>query len=66
MSVIWIVLPLAIVFAVMAVIAFVRCVRGGQYDDLDTPAMRILSDEAPRIDRAPGDTAGVHGSHGRV
>lgn len=54
MSVLYIVLPLAILIAVSAVAAFVWMVRGGQLDDLDTPALRILHDEAPR---APGSTA---------
>lgn len=49
MSVIFIVLPLAIILAIAFVIAFSWCVRSGQYDDVDTPALRILdtSDEGP-------------------
>lgn len=50
MSVIFIILPLAIVMAAIAVAAFRWAVRGGQYDDLETPAYRALyDDEAPRI-----------------
>jgi cbb3-type cytochrome oxidase maturation protein len=45
MSVILIVLPLALVMAGLAVWGFVRAVRSGQYDDLDTPALRVLSDD---------------------
>jgi cbb3-type cytochrome oxidase maturation protein len=48
MSVLYIVLPLAILIAIAAVAAFVWMVKGGQLDDLDTPALRILHDEAPR------------------
>lgn len=48
MSVIFIILPLAIVMAAIAVAAFRWAVRGGQYDDLETPAFRaIYDDEAP-------------------
>ena len=45
MSALWIVIPLAIVMAGLAVIAFIWTVRTGQLDDLDTPATRILTDE---------------------
>lgn len=47
MSVILLVLPLAVVMAGLGVWAFMRSVREGQYDDLDTPALRILSDDTP-------------------
>lgn len=45
MSVIFIVLPLAIVMALLAVFAFVRATRSGQFDDLDTPPHRAIFDE---------------------
>jgi len=45
MSVIYILLPLVLVLAIVAVIAFIWAVRGGQFDDLDTPAVRVLHDE---------------------
>lgn len=50
MSVIFIVLPLAIVVAGAAVLAFVWASRAGQFDDLDTPAVRVAvdDDDAPR------------------
>lgn len=47
MSVIFIVVPLATLVVLVAVIAFVTSVRRGQFDDLDTPAVRMLHDEAP-------------------
>jgi len=47
MSVIFIVVPLATLVVLIAVIAFVISVRRGQFDDLDTPAVRMLHDEAP-------------------
>ncbi|MEL7369494.1 MAG: cbb3-type cytochrome oxidase assembly protein CcoS [Myxococcota bacterium] len=46
MSVLYVVLPLAIVVVIAAVGAFVWMVRDGQFDDLDTPALRVLHDEA--------------------
>lgn len=54
MSVIYIVLPLAIVLAVAAVTAFAWAVRSGQMDDLRTPALRILHDDlAPQLPQNP-------------
>ncbi|MEP6763589.1 MAG: cbb3-type cytochrome oxidase assembly protein CcoS [Gemmatimonadaceae bacterium] len=45
MSVIFIVLPLAILIVGAAVVAFVWSARSGQMDDLETPAVRMLNDD---------------------
>jgi cbb3-type cytochrome oxidase maturation protein len=45
MSVIYILLPAAAALAAVAVAAFIWAVRRGQFDDLDTPAVRILHDD---------------------
>jgi cbb3-type cytochrome oxidase maturation protein len=45
MSVLYVVLPLALVIVGAAVAAFVWSARNGQFDDLDTPAMRVLHDD---------------------
>ena len=45
MSVIFIVVPLATLVVLVAVIAFVVSARHGQFDDLDTPAVRMLHDD---------------------
>lgn len=45
MSVIAIVLPLALLLAAVAVVAFVRSVHEGRMDDLDTPPLRAIHDE---------------------
>ena len=47
MSVLYIVLPLAIVMAGVALTAFILSVRKGQFDDLDTPPLRMLFDDEP-------------------
>jgi cbb3-type cytochrome oxidase maturation protein len=44
-SVIFILLPVAALLAAAAVAAFIWAVRRGQFDDLDTPAVRILHDD---------------------
>ena len=44
----YVLLPAALLFAVAAVAVFAWAARSGQFDDLETPAMRILGDdEAP-------------------
>jgi cbb3-type cytochrome oxidase maturation protein len=45
MSVIFIVVPLATFVVLVAVVAFVVSARRGQFDDLDTPPVRMLHDE---------------------
>lgn len=45
MSVIFFILPLALCFAAVSVWAFLWAARKGQYDDLDTPPLRMLIDE---------------------
>ena len=45
MSVIYILLPVAGLLAAAAVGGFIWAVRRGQFDDLDTPAVRILHDD---------------------
>jgi cbb3-type cytochrome oxidase maturation protein len=46
MTVIYILLPVAVFLAVVALVGFIKATREGQWDDLDTPAHRILHDEA--------------------
>ena len=45
MSVIYLVLPLALVVVALAVWAFVWSSHRGQFDDLDTPPVRALHDD---------------------
>jgi cbb3-type cytochrome oxidase maturation protein len=45
MSVLFIVVPLALFVVLAAVAAYVWSARGGQFDDLDTPAVRMLHDD---------------------
>ena len=51
MSVIFVVIPLAVLVVAAAVGAYVWAARRGQFDDLDTPPMRMLNeDEEKRED----------------
>jgi len=47
MSVLYIALPLAILLGATGLIACLYCIRTGQYDDLDSPSVRILIDDTP-------------------
>ena len=63
MELVYVLLPLALLIAGAAVALFVWAVRSGQYDDLQTPAVRILFDDPPagRLGRPPVDE-GASGS----
>lgn len=52
MSVLFIALPIAILLGAAGMLACVFCIRSGQYDDLDSPSVRILLD-----DRVPNQPA---------
>jgi len=45
MAVIFILLPLALLFSAAALLVFVWAATSGQFDDLSTPAVRILHDD---------------------
>ena len=45
METIFVLLPLALLIAVIAVGLFIWAARTGQFDDLETPAVRILFDD---------------------
>jgi cbb3-type cytochrome oxidase maturation protein len=51
-SVIFVLLPLALIFAAAALGVFLWAALSGQYDDVHTPAVRILhDDDVPEIKR---------------
>ncbi|MGV6814708.1 MAG: cbb3-type cytochrome oxidase assembly protein CcoS [Phycisphaerales bacterium] len=45
MSVIFIMIPAALLLAAIGVAAFVIAAKQGQFDDLDTPALRAVFDD---------------------
>jgi len=57
MSVVFILLPLALLFVGIAITWFVWAVRSGQFDDLETPAVRILFDDEPAA--VPSEESGT-------
>lgn len=56
MNIIFLILPLALILASASVYGFIWATRKGQYDDLDTPPLRLLIDEE-YIDK-PGEDGG--------
>lgn len=47
MTVLFLVLPLAVLFSALAVAAFLWSTKTGQLDDLETPPLRVLRDDSP-------------------
>lgn len=45
MGIIYILLPLSIMLAVVALCGYFWAVKRGQFDDLDTPSRRVLFDD---------------------
>lgn len=61
MAVMFVLLPVALGFAAAALAVFLWAVRTGQFDDLDTPAVRILlDDDGPGADGVPRRSAVVY------
>ncbi len=56
----WLV-PIALGLGGLGLVAFLWCLRSGQYDDLEGAAWRALDDET---DAAPGGDGGVRNSQG--
>jgi len=51
MSILYILIPLALIILGVAVWAFFWAVGSGQFDDLDTPAVRIIMDDDTKPDQ---------------
>jgi cbb3-type cytochrome oxidase maturation protein len=45
MGIIYALIPLSLLLALIALIAYVWAVKSGQFDDLDTPPLRMLYDD---------------------
>ena len=50
MNVLLVLIPLALALAAAFAAAFRWAVRDGQFDDVETPALRILIDDEPPVD----------------
>ncbi|WP_404309270.1 cbb3-type cytochrome oxidase assembly protein CcoS [Neorhodopirellula lusitana] len=56
MSVLYIALPMALLLGGGGMLACILSIRRGQYDDLDTPAVRMLIDDKPSDETRSRDT----------
>ena len=57
MSILLLLVPLALMLLIVAIVAFAWAVRGGQFEDLETPALSILADDDEPTKQEPGDDA---------
>ena len=57
MNILFVLIPISLVLLLVIIGTFIWAVRRGQFEDLATPAIDILSDEAPPPGR-PGQSAG--------
>lgn len=48
MTILFLLIPLSVVLLTIAIAAFFWATRQGQFDDLDSPAMRIIMDDDTR------------------
>ena len=55
MEILFVLIPLSLILLGIAVWAFFWAVRSGQFDDLDSPAYRILLDDDEHPDKPPGE-----------
>ena len=53
MTVLFLILPLTLVFSSVFVGAYVWATRTGQLDDLETPPFRALHEGSPAVDTRP-------------
>ena len=56
MSIIFLILPITLLLSLGAVVAFTWATRGGQFDDLKTPALRALHDPSATVPPASRET----------
>jgi cbb3-type cytochrome oxidase maturation protein len=57
MSIIFLILPVTLLLSAGAVAAFAWATRSGQFDDLETPAIRLLHEERRKPDAERDDAS---------
>lgn len=53
MGILWMLVPLALALSGVAVVAYVWAWRNRQFDDMETPAYRVLFEDAEATRRGP-------------
>lgn len=64
MTILLILIPISLILLGLAVWAFVWAVRGGQFDDMDTAAIDILTEKPPVVDEKPAPPSDRSGDAG--
>ena len=59
MDIIYVLVPLSLALLGIAVLIFFWAVKGGQFDDLDSPAHRILFDDDDHLPKADNNESEV-------
>lgn len=59
MTVIFVVLPLGVLLGALALAAFLWGLSRGQFDDLETPGVRVLWDDEPVSEEPPSEPPAV-------
>ena len=52
MNILYLLIPLALALGISGLVAFLYAARSGQFEDLETPALRALIDETERKPRS--------------
>jgi len=65
MSVMFILLPVALLFSAAALLVFVWAARTGQFDDLETPGLRILHEDDTEIPPPSYESSRVEAARSR-
>jgi cbb3-type cytochrome oxidase maturation protein len=53
LEILYLLIPVTLVLAGIALLLFIWAIHSGQFDDLETPAIRVLFDDGPAWRRAP-------------
>lgn len=60
MNILLALIPISLLLLGAAIWAFLAAVRGGQFDDLDTPALDMLRDDDKPLPARDSERAGEH------
>ena len=60
MNVLYFLVPLALILAAVGVAAFIWSVRSGQFDDVETPGVRVLFEDEKPAPANPDPEADLH------
>lgn len=65
MNIIFVLIPIAMLFVAIAVVVFFWAVKNDQYDDLDRHSVSILFDDKPLNSSSKADSKQIHQSNNK-